>query len=402
MKIKIEKSVAIGSVTAPPSKSYAHRLLICSALAEGESTVLGISESDDMKATLSCLSSLGVNYIKEQDKIKLNGVNLHIARSATDFYCNESGSTLRFFIPIALAMGGKFNFHGTERLISRGISVYEEICKDQGIICVKHSDKISFEGKLKPNTFNVRGDISSQFISGLLFALPLLNGSSVINITTELESAKYIDITIDALNSFGIKIERKNNSFYIEGNQKYTCRCATVEGDASNGAFLDAFNILGGDVSVLGIKEDTLQADGIYKEFFSQIDKGTPTIDISSCPDLGPILFALSAVKNGATFIGTRRLKIKESDRASAMASELLKLGIKTEIYENSVVVHGGKIKAPKEALYGHNDHRIVMALSVILTLIGGEIDGCEAVSKSYPDFFEVLKALNIRCEEIK
>ena len=402
MKIKIEKSVASGVATAPPSKSYAHRLLICSALAKGESTVCGISESDDIKATLSCLDSLGVDYTRDHGTIKLQGINLHKSSSATDFYCNESGSTLRFFIPIALAIGGKFNFYGTERLISRGISVYEGICKDQGIICAKYSDKIFLEGKLKPDTFNVRGDISSQFISGLLFALPLLDGNSVINITTELESAKYVDITIDALNSFGIKIERKNNSFYIEGNQKYKSRCSVVEGDASNGAFLDAFNILGGDVSVLGINDNTLQADGVYKELFSQIDGKAPTIDISSCPDLGPILFALSAVKNGATFKGTRRLKIKESDRASAMASELLKLGIKTEICENSVVVHGGKIKAPKEALYGHNDHRIVMALAVILTLIGGEIDGCEAVSKSYPDFFEVLKALNIRCEEIK
>ncbi len=401
MRIKIEKSVAVGSVTAPPSKSYAHRLLICSALAEGKSTVYGISDSDDMRATLSCLSSLGINYSKEHDVVKIQGINLHMASSATDFYCNESGSTLRFFIPIALAMGGKFNFHGTERLISRGISVYEDICKNQGITCTKYSDRIFFDGKLKPDTFNIPGDISSQFISGLLFALPLLDGDSKINITTELESAKYIDITIDALGSFGIKIERKNNSFYIKGNQKYRSQDVTVEGDASNGAFLDAFNILGGDVSVLGIKEDTLQADGIYKKLFSQLENSTPTIDISDCPDLGPILFALSAVKNGATFFGTRRLRIKESDRASAMASELSKLGVEVVVNENSVSVRGGEIKSPVEALYGHNDHRIVMALSVILTLVGGEIDGCEAVSKSYPEFFDVIRALNIRCKEI-
>ena len=402
MKIKIEKSVAVGSVKAPPSKSYAHRLLICSALADGKSTVYGISESDDMRATLGCINSFGINYTKEHDIVSIQGINLHMASSATDFYCNESGSTLRFFIPIALAIGGKFNFHGTERLISRGISVYEDICKNQGITCIKFSDRISFDGKLKPDTFNVPGDISSQFISGLLFALPLLDGDSVINITTELESAKYIDITIDTLNSFGIKIERENNSFYIKGNQKYISRSVTVEGDASNGAFLDAFNILGGEVSVKGIKEDTLQADGIYKELFLQLANGEPTIDISSCPDLGPILFALASVKNGATFIGTRRLRIKESDRASAMASELAKLGINVTVEENSVRVYGGKITSPKNTLYGHNDHRIVMALAVILTLVGGEIDGCEAVSKSYPDFFEVIKTLNVRLEEIK
>ena len=402
MKIKIEKSVAVGSVSAPPSKSYAHRLLICSALSSGISTVYGISESDDMRATLSCITSLGIDYKKEHDMVKMQGINLHMASSATDFYCNESGSTLRFFIPIALAIGGKFNFYGTERLISRGISVYEDICKNQGIDCKKYSDKIFFEGRLRPDTFNVPGDISSQFISGLLFALPLLDGDSVINITTELESAKYVDITMDALKSFGIEIKRENNSFYIKGNQKYISQNITVEGDASNGAFLDAFNILGGDVSVNGIKEDTLQADGVYKGLFTQLENGSPTIDISSCPDLGPILFALAGLKNGALFIGTRRLRIKESDRALSMASELSKLGIRVDVEENSVRVYGGEITSPSEALYGHNDHRIVMALSVILTLVGGEIDGCEAVAKSYPDFFEVIKSLNIRLEEVK
>ena len=155
-------------------------------------------------------------------------------------------------------------------------------------------------------------------------------------------------------------------------------------------------------MSVNGIKEDTLQADGAYKGLFTQLENKNPTIDISSCPDLGPILFALAGLKNGALFIGTRRLRIKESDRALVMASELSKLGIRVDVEENSVRVYGGEINSPSEALYGHNDHRIVMALSVILTLVGGEIDGCEAVAKSYPDFFEVIKSLNIRLEEVK
>ncbi|MBR2024894.1 MAG: 3-phosphoshikimate 1-carboxyvinyltransferase, partial [Clostridia bacterium] len=317
MRVRIEPSIAKGVIKAPPSKSYAHRYLIASALAKGISEVDGIIPSDDMEATLKCISALGVSINQQNQKVTLKNTNLK--KQEADFYCNESGSTLRFFIPIALALGGINNFHGTERLISRGISVYEEICNEQSIKIEKTKEKITFIGKLKPGTFNVRGDISSQFITGLLFALPLLNGDSVINITTNLESTGYIDITLDVLKQFGIQIDKNGNSFYIRGNQNYISQNVTVEGDMSNGAFLDAFNILKGDVSVIGLKNDSLQNDSAYKIMFENLKKSFCTCDISNCIDLGPILFAVASVCNGGKFIGTKRLRIKESDRVEAM-----------------------------------------------------------------------------------
>ena len=398
MKVKIEKGRASGKIKAPPSKSYAHRLLICGALAEGNSQIDGVSESVDMKATLECIKSLGADFTKNGDTVSING---GIKEGNRQFNCYESGSTLRFFIPIALLTGDVCTFTGTERLMSRGISVYEEIFKSQGILCTKENEKIVLKGKLHPDVFSLRGDVSSQFISGLLFALPLLNGDSIINITTELESAAYVDITIECLKSFGIEIVRGQNTLYIRGNQKYKACHQVVEGDYSNSAFLDAFNALGGDVSVLGLNKASQQGDKIYFEYFEKLESSAPVIDISGCPDLGPILFALAGVKNGATFTGTKRLKIKESDRAEAMKEELAKLGVSVEVYEDSVIVGCGA-KAPKDILSSHNDHRIVMALSVVLSLFGGVIDGCEAINKSYPDFFEDIAKLGIRSDIIR
>lgn len=401
MKAIIKKSVARGEIIPPPSKSYAHRLLICSALANGQSEVDGVIESEDMLATLDCISTLGASYtLKNKRATVLSSYKIY-ENQVLRYRCRESGSTLRFFIPIALLAGGVCEFYGSSRLLNRGLDVYYDICKRQGILYEIHSDKIVFNGKLKPDTFNVRGDISSQFITGLLFALPLLDGDSVINVTTKLESAKYIDITINALKVFGIEITRSDSSFYIKGNQKYKPTCVKVEADASNSAFLDAFNYIGGNVFVKELNKNTHQPDGIYDELFKMLNDDLSCIDVSNCPDLGPILFALAGVKNGAKITGTARLKIKESDRANAMATELKKMGISMDVYENEVVIHKSSPHAPNEALFGHNDHRIVMALSVIATLFGAEIDGCEAVKKSYPDFFKDIKSLGISCEEI-
>jgi 3-phosphoshikimate 1-carboxyvinyltransferase len=229
-----------------------------------------------------------------------------------------------------------------------------------------------------------------------MFALPLLNGDSVINITTELESKPYIDITIDVLSKFGIEIAEFEKSYYIKGNQKYKAQNMKVEGDFSNSAFLHAFNLLDGDVDVRGLRYCTLQGDSVYLKLFEQINNGKIEADISSCPDLAPILFALSGVKHGGYFVGTRRLKIKESDRAEVMAQELKKLGIDVIVGDNFVEVKKGSLHAPNEPLCGHNDHRIVMALTVISTIMGATIDGCEAVKKSYPDFFKIIKRLGV------
>lgn len=401
MKVIIKPSIAKGEISAPPSKSYAHRFLICSALAKGESDVNGVIDSKDMEATLNCISALGASYSKEKNTVKVNS-KCFAKNEIREFYCNESGSTLRFFIPIALSMGGINKFYGTEKLLSRGLEVYEDICKCQGIKVSKEKDSITFEGKLKHDSFNVRGDISSQFISGLLFALPLLDGDSTINIIPPFESVGYIDVTLDTLKAYGIEVLRKENIFFVKGNQKYQPQSVTVEGDMSNAAFLDAFNILGGDVSVIGCNKQSYQADRVYMQHMESLKNGTPEIDLSNCPDLAPALFALAASQNGAKFVGTRRLKIKESDRAEAMATELRKFGILVDVFENSVIVNKCKLTKPTEILYGHNDHRIVMALSVLSTICGGEIDGCEAVSKSYPSFFDDIQGLGVKLEIVK
>lgn len=395
MKIKIEKGIARGEVKAPPSKSFAHRLLICAALAQGKSIVEGISQSEDMNATLDCIGALGVDFTKTGDTVSFNGT---LSEASYVFNCHESGSTMRFFIPIALLSGHRCVFTGTQRLMERGIELYEKLFAPLGITFAREADRIISNGRLSPGFYSLRGDVSSQYISGLLFALPLLNGDSVINLTTELESAPYVDITVKCLKAFGIEIEKGSDSYYIRGNQKYKPCHISVEGDYSNAAFLDGFNLLGGDVSVLGLNENTLQGDKAYRGYFEMIKNECPIIDISACPDLGPVLFALSSVHNGATFVGTKRLKIKESDRGEAMKAELHKFGVDVKIFENSVTVGAGAI-APVCELYGHNDHRIVMSLALLLSRFGGVIDGCEAVSKSFPDFFDCISKLGIGSE---
>lgn len=398
MKVKIFPSVAEGTVTAPPSKSIAHRALLCGALSSG-STVSNIAFSKDISATVECLSALGAYCEANESNIKIGGLNITDPTDTAVLNCNESGSTLRFLIPLCLISGKKIKFVGAKRLFERPLSIYESICQEQGIFFEKSENGLTVCGKLKSGNYRIRGDISSQFISGLLFALPLLDGISIIEIIGKFESESYIDLTLQVLSEFGIKITRVGSRFIMLGNQRYQSRDYTVEGDCSNAAFLQALGFIGGKVTVEGISENTLQGDRVYNEIFASLENGIREFDLSDCPDLAPILFAVSAVKGGATFTGTARLKIKESDRSEAMAQELKKLGIEVEVGENRVRVVSSPLKSPAEALCGHNDHRIVMALAVLCTLVGGEIEGAEAVAKSYPDFFDVIKQLKIGLE---
>ena len=228
----------------------------------------------------------------------------------------------------------------------------------------------------------------------------MLDGISILEITGKFESASYVDLTLQTLSAFGIKITRNANRFVTLGNQKYKNSQFAVESDCSNAAFLEAFNYLGGNVRVMGINPNTLQGDRVYKDIFKAIGNGNNEFDLSDCPDLAPILFAVAAAKGGAKFVGTARLKIKESDRASAMQSELSKLGVPVTVGENEVIIGKAELKAPREILCGHNDHRIVMSLAVLCTLVGGEIEGAEAVSKSYPNFFDDIEKLQIKLEK--
>ena len=399
MTVKISKGKAFGEIFAPPSKSMSHRYLICGALS-GKSLVSGLSFSEDIKATLGCLEALGADIKIDGNTADIGGIDTQ-KDIKTELFCNESGSTLRFLIPICMLFGKKITLSGSERLFSRSLQVYETLCKEQGIEFIKNENSVTVCGKLTSGKYKVKGDISSQFISGLMFALPLLSGDSEIEIEGSFESSSYIDLTVKALADFGIEILRKNEkTFYIKGSQKYKSREIAVEGDYSNAAFFEALNILGGDIAIRGLKENSAQGDRVYKEIFPMLLKGTPEIDISDCPDLGPVLMATVAALNGAVFTGTRRLKIKESDRGFAMQSELAKLGCNTVIEENKITVFKADLKTPNVPVFGHNDHRIVMAMAVLLTLVSGEIDGAEAVSKSFPDFFEILSSLGIEVKK--
>ena len=396
MTVKIEKSKANGVIEAPPSKSIAHRALICGALGEG-SEIHNLAYSKDIQATIDCLKNMGAYVEKDGDRVKIGGLNSGNVLENVEVFCNESGSTLRFLIPLAMLFGKKITFSGSERLFERPLSVYENICREQGIFFEKNSNSVTVHGKLRAGKYDVPGDISSQFITGLLFVLPLLEDDSVLTVTGKFESASYIDLTLSAMRSFGVDISRNDNVFYINGGQRYKTQNYTVEGDCSNAAFLEAFNVIGGNVDVKGINPDTLQGDRVYKDMFDSLKNNKKAFDLSDCPDLAPIMFAMAAYLGGAEFTGTARLRIKESDRAAAMAEELAKFGIEVSVFDDSVTVHKGVLKEPTEVLYGHNDHRIVMALSLLCSVMGGTIEGAESVAKSYPDYFEKIEGLGIK-----
>ncbi len=401
MIVKFTPSAAFGRVKAPPSKSMAHRLLICGAFSK-ESVISGVAFSEDIKATLGCLKVLGANISIENDIVTLGGIDINKAPESTKLFCNESGSTLRFLIPICLLFGGYFNLSGTQRLMERSLSVYEDICKSQGISFTKGKTDLALCGKLNAGKYTVRGDISSQFISGLMFALPLLEQDSIIEITNGLESGSYLNLTIKALAEFGVRITRYDErTFYIKGGQTYKNRNLKVEGDFSNAAFFEAFNLIGGNVAVSNLSSMSAQGDRVYKEMMVEIANGCPILDISDFPDLAPILITCAALKNGARFIGTHRLKIKESDRGAAMAEELLKFGCEIKVLENEIIVPKVELHSPALPLFSHNDHRIVMSLSVLASCYGGEIYGAEAVSKSFPDYFEKLNSIGIKTEMV-
>ena len=289
-----------------------------------------------MDATLDCLSALGVTFQYEGDTVVVQGIDIRKAEPTVPLQCRESGSTLRFLIPIAMLSDASVTFHGAPSLMQRPMSVYAELCKEKRLTFQQRGQDITVKGKLPSGEYSVVGNISSQFISGLLFALPLPDHDSVIRIKPPVESRSYLNLTVAALREFGIAVTwRDEHTLCIPGGQRY-CACdTTVEGDFSNAAFLDALGVLGGDVEITGLRTDSLQGDSVYKHYFEMLCKGTPTIHIGDCPDLGPILFSVAAAKHGGIFNGTRRLRIKESDRAAAMAEELKKFGTSVTVHED-------------------------------------------------------------------
>lgn len=403
MKVKILPSKTSGEVSAPPSKSFAHRYLIGSVLSRGKCVIKNIADSDDISATLSCIEQLGGSVTKDGNIVTVIPTNEKQIENAV-FDCKESGSTLRFFIPVVLATGAKnCTFLGSERLLARGIKEYEKLFENSDVTIKSDEKSIEVNGKLTAGNYEISGEVSSQYTTGMLFALSVLDGKSTLKITGNAESRAYVDMTIKVLKDFGADIaEPEKNFFEINGKGRLSPGEFTVEGDWSNAAFLIALSRLVGTISVSGLNENSVQGDRFSSVAFDALDGENAEIDLKDCPDLAPILFAYATYKNGGKFTNTRRLRVKESDRANVMAEELKKFGANVKVYENSVEIEKTQLKPPIVPLCGHNDHRIVMALSVLAAVFGAEIDGAEAVNKSYPDFFRVIKKAGVNVYEIR
>lgn len=425
---KIYPTKLEGEVKIPPSKSMAHRAVICAALGEGVSKVTNIDYSDDIIATIDAMSSLGAKITRKEDYLEVYGIKSlenefnEQAKTERTIDCNESGSTLRFLVPIASIFDGINRFVGRGNLGKRPLDTYYNIFDEQGI---KYSYKegildLKTEGKLKSGEFKVKGNISSQFITGLLFTLPLLEGDSKIIITTEMESKGYIDLTLSAMRDFGIEIINNNyKEFVIKGNQIYKSREYRVEGDYSQAAFFLSADALNNSVVVNDLKLDSLQGDKEVIDILERMgvilnnkDNGligetkeglkSTIIDGSQCPDIIPVISLVAALSEGTTeIINAGRLRIKECDRLAAVASELNKLGAKITEKKDGLVITGVASLKGGVDVWSHKDHRIAMTLAIASTVCELPIvlKDYECVSKSYPEFWEDFKSLGGRFE---
>ncbi len=400
MRVDIRPGTARGIVAAPPSKSLTHRMLLCAGLADGTSTVRNVAFSEDVLATLDVLRAIGAKIDIRGDTVTVTGCDVRKTSYPGVISCRESGSTLRFCIPLLMLSGRPFLLTGEGRLMDRPQTEYEALFSEQGLTFRREGDRLRLQGPLSPGEYTLRGDVSSQFFSGLLFALPMLRGDSRITILPPVESRSYIDLTVDVLQRFGVETRwESETSLLIPGAQSYRRQDVTVEGDWSNAAFFEALAAMGDGVIVTGLDKHSKQGDRVCREYFARLREGLQTLDVSDCPDLAPVLMAVGAAFHGVILTGTRRLALKESDRGAAMEEELEKLGVHCTLEENRIVVRPG-IRTPQTPLEGHNDHRIVMAGAVLLTRVGGRIRGAEAVNKSFPDFFDRLRGLGIEVTE--
>ena len=408
MKI-IKADKLIGELSPPPSKSVLHRYIIASSLAKGVSKIENISFSEDIIATIEAMKKLGAKIEQKDNYLLIDGSDtFKNLNENIEIDCNESGSTLRFLFPLSIVEENKILFKGRGKLFKRPMTPYFQNFEK---FKIKHSyideNAILLEGKLKAGIYEIDGNISSQFITGLLFSLPLLDRESKIIINGKLESSNYIDISLDCLSKFGIKII--NNSyqeFVIEGNQSYKVGNYRTEADYSQAAFFLVANAIGSKIKINDLSEDSLQGDKKIIDYISEIDnwnsKDTLVLDGSETPDIIPILSLKAAVSGKKIeIVNVERLRIKESDRLKATVEELSKLNFDLIEKKDSILINSREnFKANKNekivSLSAHSDHRIAMMIAIAATCYDGEIllDNLDCVKKSYPNFWEVFLSL--------
>lgn len=416
-KVLIAPTKFNGKIHIPSSKSMGHREIICAGLAQGTSVIDNISMSKDIEATCRCLQALGVQIENVSSRfagrtaLRVTGSGkLTAAESGAD--CGESGSTLRFIIPLAALLGQPFTLMGHGRLVSRPLQAYYDIFDSQqlGYSTENGQLPLTVNGRLQPGYYQLPGDVSSQYVSGLLFALPLLEGDSVLEITSPLESASYVNLTLSCLAKYGIKIENEGHRLYkIPGRQKYQPQNSNVEGDWSQAAFWLVAGALGRQVSSTGLTADSLQGDRAVLNIMQRMgakltqeqeavtaEQSTTAgcvIDAADCPDIIPVLTVLAAVSAGTTkIINAARLRIKECDRLAAMTSELNKLGAKITELPDGLIIEGCEQGLRGGAqVDAWNDHRIAMSLAVAAAACNEPftLTGAASVAKSYPEFWQ-------------
>lgn len=413
MLARIQPSRLQGCVTIPPSKSMAHRALLCAGLAAGETRIQGILPSQDMEATCRALTALGASIARQGSLARVQGVAGRPKAPQGPVDCGESGSTLRFLIPAFALASAPARLTGRGRLPQRPLGPYGAIFHGQGLPFAQDETGVSFQGPLAPGDYGLPGDVSSQFISGLLFALPLLPGDSHIRIQPPFESRGYVNMTLQVMDAFGVQAAFLDGlTLHVPGNQLFTAPAAPflVEGDDSQAAFFLTLDAILGDVSVAGLSLRSIQGDRVMGEILARcghVPGQAPgplapfVADLGDCPDLGPILMALGLFCQGESrLLNAGRLRLKESDRGTAMAQELSKLGGQASLAGDEIRIRQSKLR-PGPALSSHGDHRIAMALAVAAlgARIPADIQGAEAVEKSYPDFWKDLAAIGARVE---
>lgn len=404
--VKFSPFVPNGTVNVPPSKSDVHRAIICAAMANGVSRISPVALSNDIKATIGCIKALGADAVLENNVLTVDGTNMYKNKTAL-LDCGESGSTLRFFIPIAAVGNINATFVGKGKLPQRPIGIFTEALPKAGTVCKTEGGlPLEIKGQLKSGIFEIPGNVSSQFITGLLLALPILEGDSEIVLTSPLESVGYIAMTIRTMKQFGVNIQATEKGWHIKGGQSYKTCDYTTDGDWSQAAFFMVLGAVSGKVTVKGVAKDSTQGDKKCAEILARfgakvtqlnnevtVEKGelkAITIDASQIPDLVPVLSVCAAFAEGTTkIINAERLRIKECDRLKATAELLNNLGGKVKELSDGLEITGvSSLKGGN--VNGYNDHRIVMSAAVCAARSDEDITATFAMSinKSYPDFY--------------